>query len=372
MRVLIVSLRGPTNAARRGGAQDYIRAVASRWVRDGHEVTVLCSQEALPEGGSPPERETVDGLEVVRLGTPADRVGPLVQEVKRRATESDAVVENIMAFPLALPWRLPRRTPLVAVKHHFQGATFVRSQGLVRGTFGRLLEDGLQPLAYRRTPMVVPSAMTAAHVGEQWIGHRAPLHVIPPPIALPEIPETPRAEAPTILYVGALHLSRKRVDHLLEAFRSILPRVPHARLVIAGDGPDRAALEEQAAGLPVTFAGFISDEEKARLLAEAWVFASPSLQEGFGITWVEANSAGLPVVGYRVDGLDTVNESCAIMVDPGDVSALAGGLAAVLTDADLRQRLGAGARANAERFDPERASREFLGVIEEAVAQAQS
>jgi glycosyltransferase involved in cell wall biosynthesis len=73
-----------------------------------------------------------------------------------------------------------------------------------------------------------------------------------------------------------------------------------------------------------------------------------------------------------VDGLDTVDGSCAIMVDPGDVDALAAGLARVLSDADLRQRLREGARANAARFDPEQASRAFLGVIEQAVKAARA
>lgn len=372
MRILIVSLRGPTNAARRGGAQDYIRAVAAPWGRDGHQVTILCAQERLPDGGTPPERETVDGIDVVRLGTPSERARPLVQGARERAASVDAVVENIMAFPLALPWRVPNQTPLVAVKHHFQGATFMRSQGLVRGAIGRFLEDGLQPLAYRNTPLVVPSTMTAEHVYHQWVRYRAPLHVIPPPVSLPAIPDSPRAESPTILYVGALHLSRKRVDHLLDAFREVLHHVPEAQLIVAGDGPDRAELEKQAEGLPVTFTGFVSDEEKAQLLADAWLFASPSLQEGFGITWIEANAAGLPVVGYRVDGLDTVNESCSIMVPPGDVNALARDITSVLTDAPLRERLASGAKLNAARFDPEAASRAFLGVIEQAVKHTRS
>ena len=71
-----------------------------------------------------------------------------------------------------------------------------------------------------------------------------------------------------------------------------------------------------------------------------------------------------------MDGLDTVDETCAIMVDPGDVDALASGLARVLTDGALRQRLASGARANAARFDPEAASGAFLRVIEQAVKAA--
>ena len=370
MRILIVSLRGPTRLARRGGAQDYVRAVAAPWAREGHEVTILCGQETLPDGSQLPERETVDGLAVVRVGTPSSRARPLVHEARQRAAVADAVVENIMAFPLALRWALEQKTPLVAVKHHFQGASFVRSQGWLRGTFGRAMESVALPLVYRETPLVVPSAKTAAHVRRLWVRHRVGVEVIPPPVALAEaVSETERAPRPTILYLGALHLSRKRVDHLISAFRETAERVPEAELVIAGDGPDRAALEAQAAGLAVRFDGFVSDEEKHSLMSRAWAFASPSIQEGFGITWVEAGAHGLPFVGYRVPDLDTVDESCAILVPPGDVDALATQLQRLLTDDALRQRLGAGARANAQRFDPERSSRAFLRVIEREVAR---
>ena len=229
------------------------------------------------------------------------------------------------------------------------------------------MEDGLQPLAYRDTPLVDPSESTAAHVRAQWIRHCADLRVIAPPVSRPSLPDLPRSERPTILYLGALHLARKRVDHLLRAFREGVRRVPEAELVIAGDGPDRATLESMTADLPVSFAGFVSDEEKARLLARAWVFASPSLQEGFGITWIEAGYAGLPTVGYRVDGLDTVDDSCALLVAPGDVEALTQALVQVLTDASLRNRLSAGARANAARFDSSSASRAFLDVVEREI-----
>ena len=372
MRILIVSLRGPTQRARRGGAQDYIRAVSSQWVREGHSVTVLCGQERL--GGSTlPDEETVEGVCVVRAGTPTSRAWPLIREARQRAAHADVVVENIMAFPLGLPWVLPSGTPLLAIKHHFQGHAFVRSQGRIRGTFGRAMESGALPFVYRDTPLVVPSVKTADHVRRLWVRHRADLHVIPPPVRLPPAGLAAAAEQasrPTILYLGALHLSRKRVDHLIRAFREVSRKVPDAKMIVAGDGPDRAALEAQAAGLAVEFTGFVSEEDKRKLLSRAWVFASPSVQEGFGITWIEAGAHGLPLVGYRVDGLDTVDASSALLVEAGDVHGLAASLLRLLADDSLRQRLSAGALINAQRFDPESSSRALLRAIEQATRDA--
>ena len=288
MRILIVSLRGPTNAARRGGAQDYVRGVAAPWVRDGHDVTVVCAQEALPEGGTPPEVEVVDGIEVVRVGTPGRPRG-----AARGRGEG------------ARLWRRRRRG-----EHHGlpAGAAVAaaardaarRHQAPLSGRDVRA-EPGLAPRdggpRARRRPAAAGVPRHPARRAERDDGRARPPAVDAAPGAAARHPAAggeasgarggqSRSEAPTILYLGALHLSRKRVDHLITAFEQVRQRLPETRLVIAGDGPDRAALEAQASGVvsshgdSITFAGFVSDEEKARLMAEAWVFASPSLQEG--------------------------------------------------------------------------------------------
>ena len=170
-----------------------------------------------------------------------------------------------------------------------------------------------------------------------------------------------------ILYCGALDLGRKRVDQLLEAFREVRNRLADARLVIAGSGPDAMALRSQAADLDVEFRGFVSDAEKLALLDETWVFCSPSESEGFGITWVEANARGVPVVAYEL-GLDTVTPACSAMVDVGDVPGLARALTSILTDETRRREMSGAARDNARRFSWTLSGRRFLDVLERELA----
>jgi glycosyltransferase involved in cell wall biosynthesis len=116
----------------------------------------------------------------------------------------------------------------------------------------------------------------------------------------------------------------------------------------------------------VHFAGFLSEVEKHELLASAWVFASPSLTEGFGITWIEANAYGIPVAGYDL-GLDTVNDQCAIMVSKGDVHALAEAITTLLTDRDRLERMAKAARNNAARFSWSGSSEMFMNFINKVV-----
>ena len=369
MKVLFVTLRGPTNADRRGGAQDYIHRLSAPWARAGHEVRMLAGQERI-DGELLADREIVDGISVFRHGTPERRIRPLIREARRLAPGADIVVENLFGFPLFLPWVLDRRTPLLAVKHHFEGTTFLRTQGVLKGLVGMTIETVVEPVVYRNTRWVTNSEKTRDGLRKRWLKPKHEPIVVAPGIDLGPLGALrPRASVPTILYFGALDLRRKRVDHLIEAFRKLRPAVPEARLVLAGKGADEDRLRRQAAGLPVDFRGFITDEEKTALLDEAWVFCSPSESEGFGITWVEANARGVPVVGYEL-GLDTVTSACSIMVPRGSVDSLARSLVELLTNAARREKMGAAARRNAKRFSWQTSSDRLFDFLESVLASS--
>jgi glycosyltransferase involved in cell wall biosynthesis len=125
----------------------------------------------------------------------------------------------------------------------------------------------------------------------------------------------------------------KGVDVAIDACRAAgLP------LVIAGDGPQRAQLEAQAAGAPVTFAGYVDDAALARLRAAASVALVPSRSaETFGLAAAEAMVAGVPVVASRAGALGELLEPDAL-VAPGDAGALARAIGRVADDRTAAQR----------------------------------
>ncbi len=119
----------------------------------------------------------------------------------------------------------------------------------------------------------------------------------------------------------------KGVDVAIDACR--LVDMP---LVVAGDGPERPALERRAGGGAVRFAGQLDDAELGALRAEAAIGLAPSRSgETFGLAAAEALAAGLPVVGSRVGALPELLEEQAL-VPPGDADALAQALARLAGD----------------------------------------
>jgi len=152
----------------------------------------------------------------------------------------------------------------------------------------------------------------------------------------------------TVFFAGWIE-EHKGVFDLLEAFAAVTERVPEARLVVAGKGQIKAAAARAAAlgiGKHVTFPGWLGGEALARAYAEAAVFCLPSYVEGLPMSILEAMSYGTAVVASRVGGIpDVISDGLnGLLVEPGQVGALADALVGVLQDGRRREELGCAAK----------------------------
>lgn len=141
----------------------------------------------------------------------------------------------------------------------------------------------------------------------------------------------------------------KRTGDLMEVLARVRRALP-ARMVLVGDGPERAGTEARARALgladAVVFLG--KKDGFVELLQHADAFVLPSHSESFGVAALEAMSAGVPVFGYRVGGLpELVTRDVGRLVAPHDVDALAAALVEVLRDPAARSSMSTAARARA-------------------------
>jgi glycosyltransferase involved in cell wall biosynthesis len=153
------------------------------------------------------------------------------------------------------------------------------------------------------------------------------------------------------------------VKDLATLVRATALQQASVRLVIVGDGAERAALEATAHDIGIASrVKFLGHREDARdLLAACDVYANSSISEGISLTILEAMAAGLPVVATQVGGTpEIVDDSCGRLVPSRDPAALARTLASLAADFPLRQTLGRAARARVEeRFTMDRMVREY-------------
>ncbi|MFI6301290.1 glycosyltransferase family 4 protein [Amycolatopsis thailandensis] len=141
----------------------------------------------------------------------------------------------------------------------------------------------------------------------------------------------------------------KHVERSVDTVAALAEAGHRVRLVIAGDGPRRRALERRARGLPVTFLGFLAGRrDVARLLASADVSLAPGPHETFGLAALEALASGTPVVVSASSALrEIVRPGCGAAVDD-QAPAFAGAVTELLKKPELTRR--AAARARAEEF----------------------
>jgi glycosyltransferase involved in cell wall biosynthesis len=158
---------------------------------------------------------------------------------------------------------------------------------------------------------------------------------------------------------------RKRFGDLLRAAVLLRARIPDVEVRIVGDGPEFAKLRalHQELNLEPTVI-FLGDVSRSRLAGEyvnADCFCLPSVQEGFGIVFLEAMAAGLAVVGCRAAAIPEVviDRRTGWLVEPGSPEALAAALERLLTDHALRKELAEGGRQRVADFARDRVAARF-------------
>ena len=146
-----------------------------------------------------------------------------------------------------------------------------------------------------------------------------------------------KTKYPSMIYFGGLR-PYKRPQEALFLLKELLREVNNLTLTVIGDGPSRLKLEQLCEELCLTdnveFTGRISDEEVSRIVARSWLNIHTSVTEGWGISIVEAASAGTPTVAYKVPGvIDSVESGLnGIVVENGNRKALAQAALMILRD----------------------------------------
>ncbi len=187
---------------------------------------------------------------------------------------------------------------------------------------------------------------------------------------------------PMVLFVGRL-VEKKGCTYLLKAMRRVSAKHPEARLVIIGDGPLRASLEQEACELRlpnVLFAGTLDSTAVRNYMAQAALLVAPSVtaasgdSEGLPIVACEAQAMGLPVVGTRHAGIPEVvkDRQTGFIVAERSPEELAEAMLTLLRSRGLRAYFGAVARMNiCQNFCLETQTRRLEEVYREAIERTQ-
>ena len=258
------------------------------------------------------------------------------------------------------------RRPTVAWLHHVHDTMWdmTLTPGLAR--LGRRVEFSVAPRVYRQTPIVTLSNSSKQELVNKLHLPREQITVVPPGIDASFSPGGERNANPTVLAVGRL-VPVKRLHLLIDALVAMRPRISTLEAVIVGEGYERDALErhvhEVGADDWISLPGRVAEPQLIDLYRRAWVLASASAHEGWGMTITEAAACGTPSVATRIAGHSDaiVHERTGLLVD--DASQLGPAIERVLTDDALRTTLASGALAYAHQFTWAATARGTLEVL---------
>lgn len=349
-----------------GGAEVHFEELLRRLVKYGHEVTLFCSGFA----GCLSE-ETIEGIKIIRRGNRYNfnLIAPFHLRKLARESKYDLLIEDINKIPFYTPLFMNLKT-LVVIPHLFATTVFHEINFLL-ALYIYLAERPLVSI-YRGRHYNVISESTAEDMISRGVpkddisiihcGINRDLYAYDPTVK--------KNDNPSILYLGRIK-KYKSVQHLIDAFKLVKEKLPHATLTVVGDGDYLGTLKEQAKklNLEVEFTGYVSSEEKVRRLRQAHVAVLPSLKEGWGLTNIEANSVGTTVIAANSPGLrDSVRDGqTGFLYEYGNIEQLAEKLISILSDNDLREKLQRGGLEWAEKFNWDNAALKFNKLIEEVV-----
>ncbi len=350
-----------------GGSEVNLHEQAERWIKQGHQVTLFTSR---PNGSR--RVEDVHGLRIYRAGRryATFLFAPLfyLAFLRRRA---DVVLDIINGVPFCSP--LYSRKPVVALIHHVHRDMFVPELGPVLGNIGKAIERYILPQVYHGRRVICVSQSTAHAIRHLlYKGERLDVKVIyngiDSSIYYPGTGE--KLEKPTVLYLGRLK-AYKQLPRLIRIMSKVKEQVPDAEMLIAGAGEGILEAEyevkKREAEEYVRFLWQVSDEEKVELYRRAWVTATASQIEGWGLTVIESNACGTPAVAFDVPGLNEsiVNNVTGILVR--DDEEFVARLVDILTDRELRERLAEQAIEWSNRFSWDATAGQTLDILEGAI-----
>jgi glycosyltransferase involved in cell wall biosynthesis len=365
LRILVINWQDIHNPLA-GGAEVHLHEIFRRIAARGHSVTLLCSRFPGAAAG-----EEIDGIKVVRRGSRNffNFIVPFAYRRLRKEQRFDAVIDDLNKIPFYTPCYV--REPLLTIIHHLFGRSIFLEAFFLPASYVWLAER-LALRIYRKTPFAAVSESTRQEL--QQLGISAAIELLPNAVDHRRYSAAPeqKSAAPLICYLGRLK-RYKSVEHAIRALPLVRHTIPDARMVVIGDGDNRAALEKLAAKLnlqdAVHFTGQVSREEKVHWLNRAWVAVNPSPKEGWGLTVIEANACAVPVVAADSPGLrDSVRDNETGRLYPyGDLPALADHLSALLGDRELRIKMGESALKWAGTFQWDYSADKALDIIQQLV-----
>ncbi len=367
LRILILNWRDRRHAWA-GGAEVYVHEIAKQFVQSGHSVTIFCGND-----GKNVRNDVIDGITIKRRGgTYLVYVWAIAYYLIRYIGKYDVVIDCENGIPFFTP--LYVRKPVILQVHHIHQDVFRKYLPFPLSHIGLFLEAKLMPFIYRNNRVVTVSESSKQDIVKLGLAKTSNIYIVNPGIHTQDYTRGTKDPDPLFSYVGRLK-PYKNVDVIIKAFAQVHASYPKARLAIMGEGETSGSLvalvHELGLKKAVTMHGKVSHKQKSEILSKSWAMLQPSMVEGWGITVIEANASGTPVIASNVPGLkdSILHGKTGVLIPPGDVDQFARCMVDFILHERYRLYLSQQAYIWSQQFSWERSAHEYFRVVYSAVKE---
>lgn len=368
LKILVFNWQDITNPLA-GGAEVHLHEVFERLAVRGHEVTLFCHHF-----DDAPREEMRNGIRIIRKGGRfLFNFHVFFEYIRRFRKEGyDVVIDDVNKIPFYTP--LYVREPVQGVTHHLFGKSIFLETIFPLAAYVYLAERLIKPV-YRNIHFIIGSPSTANEYLE-WGFSKDQVSVVNYCVNkdIYYSDESNIYDINHIAYFGRLK-KYKSVDHVIRAMDRLRNEYPELHLDIIGDGDDKQRLEDLTTELQlndrITFHGFIDEDQKAPMLQKTNFVVNTSSKEGWGLTVVEANACGAPVVAANVPGLrdSVVDGETGQLYEFGNIDDLIAKMKVFLDSPETRNTFRERALEWAAKFDWEVAASQTMALIEQTISK---
>lgn len=361
MRILIFNWRDIKHNYS-GGAEVYIHELGKRWVKQGNKVTVFCAND-----NRNPDYEVIDGVEIFRRGGMYTvYFFALIYYLFKFVGRYDLIIDCENGIPFFTPFYV--REPIVLIIHHVHQKIIRKYLAFPLNILGWILEAKLMPYLYKNKKVITVSKSSKKAIIKLGFTDKKNIDIVYNGSSVDGYVLNPKTKYPSFLYLGRLQ-DYKNIDIAISAFAKIIKKYKNARFDIVGFGESYTKLTKLVKTLGVKdnikFYGKVTDKRRTKLYSQAWSVIQPSQLEGWGITVIEANACGTPVIASKVDGLrdSVVDGRTGILVENGNIELFAEAMERLILDTQLRNKLSREAFIWSQNFSWSKSADQFYKLI---------
>lgn len=351
-----------------GGAERYIHELAKELVTQGHKVTIFSGNDE-----KSPRNQVIDGVQIIRRGGfYTVYFWAFVYYILRLRMHTDVIIDSENGIPFMTP--LYSRKPIILLIHHVHQEVFRMHLEFPLRQIAEFIEGIMMPLIYKDKEVVTVSESSKRDILKLGLGGKNQITVINPGISVITKKRKIKSKRPLLCYVGRLK-PYKNVDIAIKAISEVAKTIPDIQFQIAGTGESYSELKSLIEILKlknnVKLLGNISEEQKVSLFSRSWLAIQPSMIEGWGITVIEANACGTPVVASQVKGLEdsVIHNKTGWLIPVRNIKELSNQLKHLLKHPTKIENARIEAIKWAENFSWDKSANTFLHVINHAISK---